>query len=82
MAYQFGWLIQKLNMEEKGINSYFIPSHLMSIWNHIETHNKSGNKYIFQYNEIITVSRAARTVCGYIIINSKIIIPQKMTNTF
>lgn len=47
MAYKFGWLILKLNMEEKGINSYFILSHLMSIWNHIETHNKSGNKYIF-----------------------------------
>lgn len=80
------WLVntKKRNMEEIGINSYFILSQLMSIWNHIKTHNKSRrNKYIFRYtDEITTVSRAARTVCGYIIIDSKIIIPQKMTNTF
>jgi len=47
MPNEFDWLMQKLNMEEKGINSYFFFSHLMSIWNHIETHNKSGNIYIY-----------------------------------
>lgn len=87
MSYQFGWLIQKLKMEEDKLSLSFNTWLAYGVnQNHIENHNKSGikNIYIFQFtDQIITVSRAARTVCDYIIIDSKIIIPQKwMTNTF
>lgn len=48
MSYQFGWLIQKLKMEEDKLSLSFNTWLAYGVnQNHIENHNKSGIKNIY-----------------------------------